>query len=112
MAFQTHVEFVKNIAKITLSGRLDTPAAPLFQSAIETVIDRKVKRLVLLLNELTYISSSGLRVLVYYKQKMGPLVDIYAIAPQPLVDEVFKMTGFQNILVLKDDYNAEDIENV
>jgi len=68
------------------------------------------KRLVLMLRDLDYIASAGIRVLVFAKQKMGSSVDIYVVAPQDQVRETFEMTGLQNSLVILKRYDTAKIE--
>jgi len=104
MAFKSELEIVDNVAKITLSGELDAAAAPAFRADVEKAAEAKVKSLVLLMSDLEYMASAGLRVLIFAKQKMGSAVDIYVIAAQEAVRETIEMTGFQQSVILQDEY--------
>jgi len=104
MAFKSELEIVDNVAKITLSGELDAAAAPAFRADVEKAAEAKVKSLVLLMSDLEYMASAGLRVLIFAKQKMGSAVDIYVIAAQEAVRETIEMTGFQQSVILQDKY--------
>jgi anti-anti-sigma factor len=64
MAFNATTTIDSNIAKITMSGELDGSMAPVFRKEVEKAASQKVKRLVLLMSDLDYISSAGLRILV------------------------------------------------
>lgn len=113
MAFTIKLEMTdQGIAKITLSGELDVSVAPAFKAEIENAAARQAKRLVLLVPELNYMSSAGLRTLVFARQKMGAHVDIYIVGAQESVLETIQMTGFHHSVILLDTYDAAEIENI
>ena len=85
MTFTTTLEQTENIAKIALSGELDASTAPAFKAEIEKAALGNPKKLILLMQDLDYMSSAGLRVLIFAKQKMRIGVDIYVVAPQEMV---------------------------
>lgn len=83
MAFDVSLEMTDSgIAKITLSGELDASVASMFKNKVEEAASLQAKRLVLLMQDLEYMSSAGLRALVFAKQKMGADVDIYVVGAQ------------------------------
>lgn len=113
MAFNVTLEMADmDIAKITLCGELDASVAPDFRAQIENAAAQQAKRLVLLMHDLEYMASAGLRVLVFAKQKMGGDVDIYIVGAQETVLETIRMTGFHYSVILMDEYDAAEIENV
>jgi anti-anti-sigma factor len=112
MAFNAILEMTGSIAKITLSGELDASAASVFKTEIEKAAEHRPKRLVLLMHDLKYIASAGLRVLIFAKQKIGADIGIYAIAPQEQVLETFRMTGFHYSIQILDAYDVDEIETV
>jgi anti-anti-sigma factor len=113
MAFNVTLEMAaQDIAKITLSGELDAIAAPAFRAEIEHATVRQAKRLVLVMPELSYMSSAGLRALVFARQKMGADVDIYIVGAQESVLETIQMTGFHHSVILLDNYDVAEIENI
>jgi anti-anti-sigma factor len=91
---------------------LDAAAAPTFRTDVENAAAAKVKAVALLMKDLEYMASAGLRALVFAKQKMGSQVEIYMIALQEPVMETITMTGFQNSVTFLDEYDAAKIEGV
>jgi anti-anti-sigma factor len=112
MAFSATLTIDSGIAKITMSGQLDASMTPIFQREIENAQTQKAKRLVLLMSDLDYIASAGLRALVFAKQKMGPAVDIYVVGAQPQVMDTIQMTGFDRSIITIETYDPEVIENI
>ncbi len=110
MAFKSALEIVNGVAKITLSGELDAAAAPAFRTDVEKAAAAKVKAVALLMKDLEYMASAGLRALVFAKQKMGTQTTIYMISLQENVKETITMTGFQNSVTFMDEYDAATIE--
>ncbi|MGA2478123.1 MAG: anti-sigma factor antagonist [Spirochaetia bacterium] len=100
------------IAKITLAGELDASTAPQFQKEVEKAAQQKARRLALVVTDLEYIASAGLRVLVFAKQKMGAGVDVYVIGAQEQVMETIRKTGLQNSVVSLKQYDAAVIETL
>lgn len=113
MAFTASTEITDNaIAKITVSGELDASVAGTFRTEIEKAAEASAKRLVLLMGDLSYIASAGLRVLIFAKQKMGADVDIFVVGAQEQVVDTLEMTGFQYSVTLLDTYDASVIESL
>ncbi len=113
MAFNVTLVMTDNgIAKITLSGELDASVVSDFRTEIENADAQQARRLVLLMQDLEYMASAGLRALVFAKQKMGADVDIYVVGAQEPVMETIVMTGFHHSIIALDEYDADAIENI
>lgn len=110
MAFEANLETTNGIAKITLSGELDGSTASVFKEKVEEAAAGSPKKVVLIMNDLEYMASAGLRVLIFTKQKMGKDVDIYMIGTQEMVLDTIKKTGFDQSVYLLDEYDAATIE--
>lgn len=106
MAFSATLETVNDVAKIALAGELDASSAPVFKAEVEKAAGQHVKRLVLLMQDLEYMASAGLRVLIFAKQKMGADADIYIVGAQEMVLETLDKTGFSQSVILKDEYDS------
>ncbi|MEP7284716.1 MAG: anti-sigma factor antagonist [Chloroflexota bacterium] len=110
MAFEATLEIVNQIAKITLTGELDATVAAQFRQKIEEAVAQQAKAIVLMVSGLDYMSSAGLRVLVFAKQKIGRGVDIFIVGAQEQITEPINQTGLQNSLNFLDTYDAAVIE--
>jgi anti-anti-sigma factor len=110
MALSVTSEVSNGLAKVVLNGELDAGAAPDFKAAIEKVAAEKPGKLVLMLGGLAYMSSAGLRVLIFAKQKLGAGTQIFVVGAQPSIVETLEMTGFQHSVVMLPEYDAARIE--
>lgn len=102
MAFSATLETKDSTATITLIGELDASTAPIFKAEVEKAASEKVKNLVLMMQDLEYMASAGLRVLIYTKQKMGADTDIYVVNAQEMVLETLEKTGFDQSVIVVD----------
>jgi anti-anti-sigma factor len=111
MALESKLEMKPNgLTIITLAGELDAATAADFQTQITQAANAGSKRLVLMLQDLSYMASAGLRMLAFAKQKMGTDVDIYLVGTQPTVLETVEAAGFHHSVILLDSYDAAQIE--
>ena len=85
---------------IRLRGRLDTATAPQLEGELKTSL-AGVQKLVLDLEELEYISSAGLRVLLSTQKTMKKQGSMVVRHVSPIVMEVFEMTGFSDFLTIE-----------
>ena len=86
-----------NVLTLKIEGRLDTNTAPTLEITINENLDG-VTELMLDMNQLTYVSSAGLRVLLSSQKKMNKIGTMKLIGVCEEVMEVFEMTGFVDIL--------------
>ena len=89
-----------NQKKLTMKvgNRIDTVTAPDFQNAIMDEIG-KFDSLILDFKDLEYISSAGLRVLVFTQKKLKPdNIPFSIINVNNTIKEIFSMSGFDKIL--------------
>jgi anti-anti-sigma factor len=105
MTFNTTLEIKNSTAKITLAGDLDRNTADEFKAKIEQATQGDVSKLVLIMNELEYMASAGLRVLIFAKQKMGKEADIYIVGANEMVLDTIQKTGFHHSVILSGEYN-------
>ena len=104
MTFEADLEINNEVAQITLTGELDANTASLFKQQVEKALTENIQRLVLLMQDLEYMASAGLRVLIFAKQKLGAAVEIYLIKPQAMVRDTIEKTGFHHSVIIADSY--------
>lgn len=86
--------------EIALEGRLDTMTAPELETELKTALGG-VTNLVLDCEKLDYISSAGLRVLLSAHKVMSGKGGMKLIHVNEVVQEVFEVTGFSDILTIE-----------
>ena len=96
------IEIKKNNQEtiVEIVGRLDTITAPALDKTINEDIG-DTKNLVLDVKGMEYISSAGLRVLLFAQKKMQKIGSMKVTGVCEEVMEVFEMTGFADILVIE-----------
>ena len=85
--------------EIALEGRLDTTTAPELEKELGGLND--VTALTLDFSKLEYISSAGLRVLLSAHKVMSRKGGMKVIHVNEIVNEVFEVTGFADILTIE-----------
>ena len=85
---------------VSLIGRLDTTTAPELEQELKNSLDG-VKELEVNLEELEYISSAGLRVLLSTHKIMAAKGGMKVTHVNEIVREVFDVTGFADILTIE-----------
>ena len=87
-------------AVFALDGRMDTTTAPELELALNEAYEN-VSELTLDMENLDYISSAGLRVLLSAQKKMSMRGEMKLIHVKEIVMEVFEVTGFSDILTIE-----------
>ena len=98
---------IGSISIIALGGRLDAYASSDVEQKLNALVDADEVRLVVNLERLDYISSSGLRVLLTSLKKVRKREgDIKLACLKPLIKEVFDVAGFSQLFSI---YDLEDV---
>jgi anti-anti-sigma factor len=82
-----------NTARLRLVGEVDGTTAPQMRAEVDKLLSSSPRFLILQMEDLTFMSSAGLRVLIFAKQKQ-PSLDIYVVKPQPPIIDTLRKTGF------------------
>ena len=86
-----------NALTIALEGRLDTMTAPELEKELKQGLNG-IETLTFDFSKVEYISSAGLRVLLYAQKAMYDKGSMKVTHPNEIVTEVFEVTGFADIL--------------
>ncbi len=87
-------------AVVKLEGRLDTTTAPQLENDLKSFME-SVSSLVFDFENLEYISSAGLRVLLTAQKFMSKQGSMKLIHVKDDVNEIFDVTGFSDILTIE-----------
>ena len=92
-----------NSTTVQLIGRLDTPASLDAAKELEPLQEKANGTIILDCKELTYISSSGLRIfLTLRKAAMNKGGEVIVRSINEDIRNVFMMTGFLNLFKIED----------
>lgn len=96
------VDVIKNQNELILKldGRIDTTTAPILESHIKQ-LPSDLTSLIIDMKKVIYISSAGLRVLLYAQKLMNKLGSMKLINVSETILEVFEITGFVDILTIE-----------
>ncbi len=96
------IQKMKNGSALTIApeGRLDTITAPELEAVLKEELNG-VEDLTFDLEKLDYISSAGLRVLLSAHKTMSRKDGMKVTNVNEVVQEVFDVTGFADILIIE-----------
>ena len=97
------MEIIKNLSadgilNVALKGRLDTLTSQELLSNLVEIDQAKVVEFDF--KDLEYISSAGLRAILSYQKKLGGKEYIKIHNMNPIIANVFKVTGFQSLVTV------------
>ena len=101
---EVNISRESNTIMVCFSGRLDTPGAQEINPQMNALVEEADKTIILDCTELTYISSSGLRIFLTLRKAAadrGGKVIIRNICDD--IRSVFMMTGFLNLFEIQFD---------
>lgn len=88
-----------NVLRVALIGRLDTVTSNEVAKSLEG--ESGFTDILFDFEKLEYLSSSGLRLLFTYRQKLGGKDHVIVEHVNPVVAEIFRVTGFEKQITLK-----------
>jgi anti-sigma B factor antagonist len=111
MAFQArmYTDDENETVTIRLVGDLDSGSAGRLNELIAEASAHPVRRLVLLMERLNYLSSAGLRCMVYAHQKLGQSTEIVLVGTRPEVADTIRLTGLDHSVVMQETQESADV---
>lgn len=89
------------------SGRMDASTSAVFEKECDKWIEKGDKKLIADFENLEYISSAGLRSVLVVGKKLKPAGgELVLCNMNGMVEEVFNMSGFNNIFKIFDTFEA------
>lgn len=102
MPFNAALTLEQDRAIIQLTGELDAAAATEFHDKVEQAIHANVRLLEFQAHDLTYMSSAGLRSLLFARQKMGDKGMITFVGASEMVAYTIRLTGLDLSIGMSD----------
>ena len=97
----------KNINVLYLKGRLDSNTSPEFEKSIFNAIESGVARMIVDFENLDYISSAGLRVILKAAKELKRSEGVFVLCSmKDYVKEVFEISGFDSFLPIESNLDA------
>jgi len=88
-----------SIVTLDISGDIDTKTAPDLLKELTALELKELTQLRLNLNEVSFMSSAGLRAIVFAKQKMPHSARLYLIGASEMIVDTVKKTGLSQAVV-------------
>ena len=97
-----NIEQKRNGTALTIApeGYLDTTTAPQLRAVLEATLEG-VKELTFDFEKLEYISSSGLRQLLFAQKAMNEQGTMKVVHVNEVILEIFEVTGFADVLTIE-----------
>ena len=106
-------EIKGSVLTVYLEGRIDTNnAAQAEKELFSTIQECDAKKVVLDAEELSYISSAGLRVLMKLKKSLGSDTELVVENVSRDVFDIFETTGFTEILDIRKAYRSISVDGL
>ncbi len=87
-----------NVLSVTVEGEFDRDLALLVQEKLDGYKDKKLKKIIFDLKQLSFLASSGLRVFIYSKEQVTPDVEVIVTDAKDIIKRVIKMSGVSGLL--------------
>ncbi len=92
--FNVLVGISGDTAELVVAGKLDENALDIFEAEMRKVVARQPRRIVIHARDLQYVSSAGIRAIVFARQKMDIDAGIVLVGANDQVKEAFRQAEF------------------
>ena len=100
MTLAIEITKAENCVTMTLSGEVDTKTAPELLKELTGLELNVLSQLRMKLAEVSFMSSAGLRALVFAKQKMPHTARLYVIGASEVIQDTISKTGLTQAVVM------------
>ena len=99
---------LNNVSRVKLEGRFDANTSDAVEKFIRERIEKGRSQFVLNMENVSFISSAGLRVVIIIARELRNEHhgDLHIAVLQPSVNRVFEISGLNNILKIFDDQDT------
>lgn len=104
MTLSVNTTYRHNNALIKIEGSLDSSTAYQLEEQVKDVVNNSPEALILDVEKLDFMSSAGLRIIIFAKQKLGAAVSLTLVKPQDQLVDTLKMTGLIHSVHIVDSY--------
>lgn len=102
--FELRVEPGDEVTVISVSGELDLATVPALRGALLGAVDRRARRLVLDLSNVTFIDSVGVGAVLHAKRRLAPKGTVAVVlAPDSYAQVIFDVVGADRVLAVSPD---------
>jgi anti-anti-sigma factor len=92
---------LNDVSVIAVTGRIDANSSADLESFVIQIINAGTYRLVLDLSNISFISSSGLRVILTLAKNVEPRGGFVRLCGlRPLIQEIFDISGFSQVFTI------------
>lgn len=85
---------------LAIEGRIDTKTSPELEKVLRAALTPEITELIFDLSDTVYISSAGLRVLLFAQKRMNQQGTMQVTQVNDDLMEIFEVTGFTNVLTI------------
>jgi len=98
---QISVKTINKVKVVEIEGKLNTRSAPDAEKQLARLIESGEKRILINIEKLGYVSSSGLRVLLATAKKLNSSGgELRICGVKDFVEEIFQISGFSTIFTI------------
>lgn len=91
-----------NIMTVQLEGRLDVRTSPILEGELKYSITDDITELIFDFEQLEYLSSAGIRVIMAAEKVMSRIGEMKIIHVNDDIMDIFVMTGLDEILIIEE----------
>ena len=104
MSLHIEMETLREVLLVRLQGELDHHTAETLRNRLDTAIkDEQIRHVVLDLEDLTFMDSSGIGVILgRYKQITARSGEVFVCSINPTIYRIFEMSGLFKVLKYKE----------